>query len=168
MSFTIREARPDEHDEIARITLDAYALVFDTPQLGDYGDELSNVGGRARHATVLVAEAGGRVVGAVTYVDDAESPVAEWPDPDAAGFRMLAVEPAFQGSGAGRALTHACIARARDTGKAAVILHTTKYMQRARGMYERLGFVRYPAIDICYDGVDVLGYRLDLHDTGGQ
>ncbi len=162
MRVTIREAQSHEHDDVGRITHDAYVEVFGTDDLGDYGDELRDVEGRARHATILVAEVDGRIVGGVTYVDDPTSPVAEWPDRDAAGFRMLAVDPASQGTGAGRALTHACLDRARAQGKAAVILHTTKYMERARQMYERLGFARYPALDIRYGSVDVLAYRLEL------
>ena len=37
-------------------------------------------------------------------------------------------------------------------------------LQRARLMYERLGFVRYHAIDHRHDTVEVIGYRLELRE----
>jgi len=161
-TLVIREAQPDEHDELGRITHLAYLEVFGVSDLGEYGDELRDVAGRAADATILVAVDGGRLIGGVTYVSDATSSMAEWPDADTAGFRMLAVDPELQGSGAGRALTHACIDRARAEQRAAVVLHTTQYMERARAMYERLGFRRYQAVDIRFGSLDILGYRLEL------
>jgi ribosomal protein S18 acetylase RimI-like enzyme len=74
--------------------------------------------------------------------------MSEFADPDAAGLRMLAVGPQFQGAGAGRALTEACIARARGEGRRRIVLHSTPVMEVARAMYERLGFVATPGLDL--------------------
>src|ERR1700745_505052 len=51
----------------------------------------------------------------VTSGDD--SPYAELEGADRAAFRMLAVDPAAQGAGAGRALIEACIGVTRAEGK---------------------------------------------------
>jgi GNAT superfamily N-acetyltransferase len=54
--------------------------------------------------------------------------------PNAAGLRYLAVKPERRGSDIGRALTTYCIGLARELGKSAVILHTTKAMPTAWAM----------------------------------
>ena len=71
--------------------------------------------------------------------------------------------PAGRGNGAGRALTEACIARARDAGRSYLGLHTTGLMAVARAMYERMGFERYPAADFHpVPEFTVTAYRLML------
>ena len=80
-----------------------------------------------------------------------------------AGFRLLAVHPDARGRGVGRLLTEECIRRARETGRAAVGLHTTMLMNVARAMYERMGFVRIPEYDFFpIPSFRVMAYRLTL------
>jgi ribosomal protein S18 acetylase RimI-like enzyme len=67
--------------------------------------------------------------------------------------------------GAGKSLTRFCIEKARNAGKAWVVLHTTKIMQAAWTMYDGLGFVRFPEIDFRQGSLDVFGFRLDLADA---
>jgi hypothetical protein len=43
-----------------------------------------------------------------------------------------------------------------------VVLHTTKAMQTAWGMYERLGFSRSPDLDFLQKDLPVFGFRLSL------
>ncbi|MGZ4765711.1 MAG: GNAT family N-acetyltransferase, partial [Ilumatobacteraceae bacterium] len=57
------------------------------------------------------------------------------------------VAPGHQGSGVGRALTEACIERARRDGRRKIVLHSTELMKVARTMYEKLGFVAEPERD---------------------
>ncbi|HEX2049865.1 MAG TPA: GNAT family N-acetyltransferase [Actinomycetota bacterium] len=168
----IRPARRDDYDAIAELTVAAYSA---PPRPGEgpapglrghvrteYVHTLRDVARRAADALVLVALDGGRVAGAVTYVPG-PGPYAEFDEPDAAGIRMLAVDPAVQGRGIGRALVEECIARARAAGKTLVVLHTTTWMHAARRLYERLGFVRAPERDR-WPAPDVLllAFELDL------
>jgi ribosomal protein S18 acetylase RimI-like enzyme len=53
---------------------------------------------------------------------------------------MLVVDPTTRGRGLGRALTDACIARARRDGATVIALHTSPIMTVALPMYRRLGF----------------------------
>jgi ribosomal protein S18 acetylase RimI-like enzyme len=148
----IRHIRPTECETLGRITVEAYRQLFDADSLGSYEEELADVDARRRDSDVLVALDGGRVLGGVTYVPDAHRAMCEFDDPDAAGIRMLAVDPSSQGLGVGRALVEACITRARRDGRARVILHSTPVMIVAQALYVRLGFVRTPSLDVYFDG----------------
>ncbi len=163
----IREARPEEYERVGELTHDAYLPLFGTGQLGWYGRQLRDVASRAATAQIVVAEVGGSVVGALAYYDDyADSGESHGVElVDSAGFRMLAVDAAAQGRGIGEALTRWCLDRAGADGRAAVVLHTTDYMQAAQRLYRRLGFERFTDLDHSIDGrfpVEVLGFRYPL------
>ena len=56
-----------------------------------------------------------------------------------------------------------CLHRSRLRAASALGLHTTGLMAVARGIYERIGFVRVPEFDFQPEpGVVVMAYRLDL------
>jgi ribosomal protein S18 acetylase RimI-like enzyme len=148
----IRLIRPDESAALGRITVAAYRQLFSTDSLGSYEDELADVEARRLDSEVYVALDDGHLCGGVTYVPDSGRAMSEFDDPDAAGIRMLAVDPAFQGRGVGHALVEVCIARARVDERARIILHSTPVMVVAQAMYVRLGFVRAPEFDVFYDG----------------
>jgi ribosomal protein S18 acetylase RimI-like enzyme len=155
-------------DAVADLTEAAYREVLGD-RLGDgYLAELRDVARRAREAVVLVAvdgardEAGGPVVGSVTYVPG-PGPWAEFEGDDEAGIRILAVHPAAQGRGVGTALVEACIALARLEGRRRLSLHTVSTMAPAMRLYERLGFRRAPERDWPLEsGTVLLAYVLDL------
>ena len=158
----IREIRAGEHAEAGEVTVAGYRAFY-REGLGDYAVHLRDVAARAAGAVVLVAVEHGRLVGTVTYVPGPESPFAELVREGEAAIRMLAVHPDAQGRGVGRALSEACITRARAAGRRAVALHADEVMATSRRLYERLGFVRDPARDwVAEDGTRLLGYVLDL------
>ncbi|MDQ2940568.1 MAG: GNAT family N-acetyltransferase [Chloroflexota bacterium] len=159
-ALEIRDARPAEYERIGKILVAAYSAV--DPELGGYADDLRDVAARAAAAEVLVAAERADPVGTVTYVPG-PGPYAEWEDPDAAGIRMLAVDPEWQGRGLGAALVRACIERAQAAGRARIRLHTTDLMAAAQHMYERLGFLRTSENDWePAPGFWLRAYRLDL------
>ncbi len=170
MSVVVREARPEEHARLGELVVVAYRSLpeFDEP---GYEPELRDVARRAREAVVLVAvdaTADERPLGCVTYVPGPESPWAELLGPGEAAIRMLAVDPAARGRGAGTALASACVARARMEGRASIFLHSLPYMRAAQAIYARLGFRRRPDRDWePVPGVHLLGFWLPLEDPPG-
>ena len=110
----------------------------------------------------------GAIAGTVTYVGEL-GPYAESDDPEASWIRMLAVDPAFRGRGVGATLVEWCVARARESGRARLVLHTTEPMKDAQRLYARLGFDRAPDLDWQGQrGNWLRGYRMELGSTDGS
>ena len=147
----IRLVNPSESDELGDITVRAYRALYGEESLGPYEVELRDVEGRRHESEVYVAvDDRGRLVGGVTFVPSPESKMSEFDEPDAAGIRMLAVDPAFQAQGAGRALVETCIERARVSRRSKIILHSTPQMTVAHSLYGKLGFVAAPDLDLYF------------------
>ena len=162
----IREIEPSEHEALAALTVSAYAISHEQLEAG-YQQELADVAGRAAQATVLVAVEDGQVVGGVTYVGNADNPLAEHTDPHAASIRMLAVDPAAHRAGIGRRLTEACAARAASEGRESLVLHTIDTNVGGLAFYEALGFERAPHLDWePAPGIRLLGLRLEVAFAG--
>lgn len=155
----IRPVGPAEVDAVADLCEEAYREVMGGLLTPDYLGRLRDVAGRAASAEVLVAVAGGDVLGTVTFVPG-PGEWAEFDDPHTAGIRMLAVAPGAQGRGVGRALVSECLRRASAAGRSRVALHTIRAMVGARRLYEGMGFCRAPANDWTLpSGLVILGYE---------
>jgi GNAT superfamily N-acetyltransferase len=146
-----------------------YETWFPPENWAPYLADILDLEGRATESELIVGEVDDRIVGCVSYFPPGskatyptDSVSEPWPS-EWGAFRLLAVDPSRRGSGAGRALTEACIDRARDQGAPALGLHTTAPMTVARAMYERMGFERAPRHDF-RPGPTVLveAYRLLL------
>ncbi|MCW3814867.1 GNAT family N-acetyltransferase [Micromonospora sp. DR5-3] len=165
----VRRAEPAEYPAVARLTVAAYEADGQLKGEHGYGVVLADVATRAETGEVLLAvdEATGEALGSVTFVLPG-SPYAELSGPGEAEFRMLAVDPAAQGRGAGVALVRACVARATDLGCTALVICVRAGMAAtAHRLYERLGFVRVPEKDWSpLPGVELLGLRLELPPRG--
>ena len=163
MSLSIREAVPEDFEELSRLITDAYQEFAET--LGDdwegYRDDLADIARRAAQGSQLVAETEERPVGTVTYYPPREDePTASewwwWPK-GFAYLRALGVDPATRGRGVGRALTIACIERARADGAAGIALNTLSFMPAATALYEGLGF-RQTGGNVEWGGGKLLSY----------
>lgn len=163
-SLHVRLVQPGEHALAGELVVAAYRALPGGHLTDDYAEELADVERRAREAEVLVAvDDDGGVIGCVTFVPDDSSPWAELLEPGEAGIRMLAVDPRAQRRGTGRALLAACIYRAQELGRTALILHTTPWMKAAHRLYETSGFQRLSERDwVPVPGVPLRAYRLDL------
>jgi ribosomal protein S18 acetylase RimI-like enzyme len=149
MAIEIRDALPEEHEELGELVVAAYRGLGVLEGDEAYEVELRDVDTRARDAVVLAAvdRQTGRLVGCATYVPGSGSSFAEALRDGEASIRMLAVDPSAQGTGAGTALAAACVERARADGFRAVMLHSLPVMARAQRIYARLGFRHVPERD---------------------
>ncbi|MCC3266506.1 GNAT family N-acetyltransferase [Arthrobacter gengyunqii] len=156
MSITVRQATEADFDDIRRITRDAYVsggfLEADNP----YVKELENVEDRAANALVWVAELDGKVA-ASTAITFAGQPYTDIAIEGELEFRMLAVDPALQRGGVGRALVAAVIEYARSLeGIHAVSLTSMTPMTNAHALYKSMGFERVPERDWTVPDEDIL------------
>lgn len=170
-AVAIRRCNADEYELVGRLLVQAYADLPGMPQPREqpaYYAMLANVGGRDSNPSIRVfiaANERDEPVGSIDFISDmtqygaggSASTVS-----NAAGIRLLAVRSDWRGAGIGKELTRFCIERARTLGKSKVILHTTRFMQTAWSMYERMGFVRYPDIDFEQQSLPVYGFKLQL------
>ncbi|WP_457966099.1 GNAT family N-acetyltransferase [Arthrobacter sp. D1-29] len=164
MTVALRRAAPSDFPEVRRITRDAYLRAGHFAADHPYMSVLEDVEHRAEHAQVWVAEAAGRVVAAVTLAF-AGQPYSEIAAEGELEFRMLAVDPACQGGGVGRAVVGKVVEHARQLpGIGAISITSATFMERAHGLYESLGFRRVPERDWYVPGEDVLlwVFRLEI------
>jgi ribosomal protein S18 acetylase RimI-like enzyme len=138
----VRPYAPGDRDAVNAVARAAFAQYS-----GDYSDWPSFIEGigkmadLADNADVLVAEQDGVIIGAVAHVGPGRPRAAFFPL-EWSVIRMLVVDPARRGQGAGRALVDGCLRLAQEAGAPAVGLHTSPIMASALRMYEALGFVR--------------------------
>ena len=173
----IRDARPEEFDPLGRMTVSVYEQLPGMPgqdQIPEYYAMLFDVQARLRNSSVRVLVAvddrpgpsQGKLLGGVTFVGDMQQYDADTSATElenTGGIRLLAVDPDARGRGVGRALTEACIECSRNLGHAHIALHTTRSMEVAWGLYERMGFTRSPDLDFAQGDQAIFGFRLALH-----
>jgi ribosomal protein S18 acetylase RimI-like enzyme len=125
------------------------ATVTDVPRLTEvvqsaYGHYVERIGGPPRPMTddyadvvrnhrVTVAERDGEIAGLIVLRIDAE------------GFLVdnVAVDPAHQGRGVGRALLEFAESAAREAGFSSIYLYTHERMAENIALYSRVGYVEY-------------------------
>lgn len=169
--FVIRNANPDEFDAIGTLMVSVYAQLegFPAPaEQPDYYRMLANIGELTKKpATELLVAAtpDGKIGGAVVYFSDMQyygSGGTATQETNTSGFRLLAVDPSVRGQGLGYRLIDVCVQKARQFKHRQVVIHSTKAMQVAWKMYEKLGFERYEALDFMQGELPVYGFRLAL------
>ena len=161
----IRPAYPEERDAVEQLVKEAYQEFrpLFTPDIWErWLDNLS----RAIHSEegiLLVVESAGILQGAVKFYPDAsQAGLGHWP-PGSASMRVLAVRPGSRMRGYGWLLVTECLRLARELGVARIYLYTGVFMDAARRLYEKLGFVRAKEFD---RDPGPIAYRLDLGKKG--
>ena len=164
---TIRDARPDELDAIAELTLKAYAeyaTIMDPAAWAGLDAALRAALSTTAHVQRIVAEYDGKLLGSVMLYPP-QSRAYSFTDTAAASpeLRLLAIAPEARGKGVGRSLVEECIRRARAQGAPELGLHTSRSMAGAMRLYRDMGFIRAPERDFQPPGTELVeGYRLPL------
>lgn len=148
MTVVFRLATAADYSEVQRITREAYLHAGHFAADHPYMSALDDVEHRAKHAEVWVAESSGAVVAAVTLTF-AGQPYSEIAMENELEFRILAVDPAVQGGGVGRAVVRRVIEHAESLPNIrAISITSATFMERAHALYESLGFQRVPTRDL--------------------
>ncbi|OJJ23795.1 GNAT family N-acetyltransferase [marine bacterium AO1-C] len=171
LQYTLRNAHPHEYTAIGKLMVKVYSQLegFSTPEeQPKYYEKLANVGDFTQNSGVelLVAvSADGQIGGAVVFFDDMQfyaSGGKATQEKNAAGFRLLAVDPDHRGHKLGKLLTKACIQKAKEAKVNQLIIHSTNTMKVAWKMYENMGFQRFTDLDFMQGDIQVCGFRLLL------
>lgn len=169
--YTVKNAKPSEFARIGKLMVQVYSQLQGFPKESeqpDYYKMLANIGEQTKkpNTELLVAVSPeGKIVGGVVYFSDMKfygSGGTATREQNASGFRLLAVDPLARGKGIGKLLSNECISKARGHKHYQVVIHTTKAMQIAWGMYENLGFKRSEDLDFMQGELPVFGFRLLL------
>lgn len=119
------------------------------PGWAELAPRLNALTQKADDSEVLVAERGGRLLGAVAYVAAHQAKPDFFP-PQWPIVRLLSVAPVGRGCGVGQGLLDECVARARRDGAPVLALHTTPVMKAAQSLYARTGFVVHRTLPDLY------------------
>lgn len=182
MTVVVRPARPEDLEQVGRLTARAYVLEGYLPEDHEYVTELRDAWSRAGQATVLVAvepearastaeladaagapDAAGAVgedevvLGSITLARHG-SPFAEVAQEGEAEIRMLAVVPEARGRGLGEMLVRAAMREAAASGAHTLVLTSLEEMHAAHRIYGSLGLRRSPERDWDVDGRPMLVY----------
>jgi ribosomal protein S18 acetylase RimI-like enzyme len=164
----IRDARPDEFDELGDLRVAAYRADGFLSAESAYAPTLRALGADGLDVVLVAVDdkgslsARGRIVGTVMLQGGADGGEILG-GTEEAEIRALAVAPEAQGSGLGRRLLAAVIARAAAIGVRRVLLLTQPDMKAAQHLYEQAGFTRLPDRDWSPEpGLTLLAYALDL------
>ena len=169
--YTIRNARPSEFGEVGKLMVQVYSQLEGFPKESEqpnYYKMLSNVGeltNKPEIELLVAVSSENRIVGAVVYFSDMKyygSGGTATREQNAAGFRLLAVDPLTRGQSIGKLLTNECIRKAKEKKLYQMIIHTTMAMRTAWKMYEDIGFKRSEDLDFMQEKLPVFGFRLLL------
>ena len=171
-SLNIRDVLKYEYEALGKLMIDVYSTLDGFPgpdEQSAYYEMLTNIGklSEQENTRVLVAlSEENELIGGVVYISEMSaygSGGTATLEQNASGIRLLAVDSASRGAGAGKSLTKACIQLAQEKKHSHVILHTTQAMQIAWRLYEKLGFERAADLDFIQQQLPVFGFRLALN-----
>lgn len=170
-NYELRNAKPEEFKVVGQLMVQVYSQLDGFPKPTEqpmYYKMLESVGELTNKPTVeliIAISSEGRIDGAVVYFGDMQyygSGGTATKEINAGGFRLLAVNPNARGLGLGKLLTLKCIEKAKEMKLGQVVIHTTKAMQTAWAMYEKIGFKRSEDLDFMQGELPVFGFRYKL------
>jgi len=165
----IKTANHEEFDVIGNLMVNVYSQLDGFPKQSEqpeYYKLLQNVGELTKKPDVEIVVAlntDNIILGAIVLIYDMKyygSGGTATQEKNAAGFRLLAVNSNSRGQGIGYKLTMECIKRIEERGIQRTLIHTTKAMQTAWKMYEKIGFKRYENIDFMQGDLAVFGFQM--------
>src|SRR5258705_11535271 len=120
--YIVRNARPDEFEEIGRLMVQVYAQLEGFPkehEQPNYYKMLANIGeltNKPETELLVAVSPDNKIAGGVVYFSDMQyygSGGLATKEENASGFRLLAVDPLTRGKGIGKTLVNLCIKKAK-------------------------------------------------------
>jgi GNAT superfamily N-acetyltransferase len=170
-AIIIRNALESEYTNIGQLLVKVYSKLDGFPKENEqpeYYKTLANVGEftKTPGTEIIVAvNLSNQILGSVVNFSDMKyygSGGIATQESNSGGFRLLAVENSARGKGIGKSLTLECIQRAKNKNLKQVIIHTTKAMEPAWKMYEKMGFRRSEDLDFKQGALPIFGFRFYL------
>ena len=96
-------------------------------------------------STVFVCEKEANIIGMI-YLVPSGNPTELFQE-DWSYIRFLGVSTDFRGHGIGQKLTDLCMDYAKETNETHIALHTSEFMDAARVIYEKRGFLKTKEIE---------------------
>ncbi|WP_088067182.1 GNAT family N-acetyltransferase [Gottfriedia luciferensis] len=165
----IREAKPNEIDNIKKVLVEAYeqyAAILSKEQWENYKNSIIDATDHSNTKTKLVALADNVMLGACFIYDSAEKAYGlsklEINDPI---IRLLGVSPKARGLGIATELIRASCNLSLEWGNDRIVLHTSDIMKSAIKLYERIGFKRAQQYEFMNGDTLVKSYELNIKDT---
>ena len=155
VALTVRLATPDDAEAVATILRAAFAPFRDAYTVQAYAattPPADVIGNRLAEGPIWLALAGLTCVGTASAVSRGL----------ALSVRSMAVLPAAQGRGVGRALLAAAEEHARHTGHTSLVLSTTPFLRQAIRLYAHAGFQTDVAAPRDLHGTPLVGMRKAL------
>lgn len=171
MKFNIRPAHSEEFKMIGELMVSVYSKLEGFPKPKEhptYYEYLLTIGEQTQHdevALIVAATLDNSIAGAVVYMSNMAFYGAggtATQQKNASGFRLLTVDPKFQGKGIGKMLSQKCIEMAKAHENQELIIHTTDAMKIAWKMYDNMGFKRSSDLDFQVKDLKIYGFRLKL------
>lgn len=157
MKLILRDYKSSDKRLVNELALAAFAQYSDKYEdWQEFRGKIGKMAALAESAEIIVAEMGAHIIGAVVYVGP-NKPRADMFYPEWAIIRMLVVSPDARGQGVGRALTEACLIRAKRDQAETVALHTSEIMHAALHIYRKLGFIFHSEVP------DIHGVKYGLY-----
>ena len=151
-TLQVRRAVAADLPEVSRISRAAYLQGGHLREDSHYLETIGDAAARLRDGELFVAEASGVIAGSVVLTR-AGTQFAELARPGELEFRVLAVDPAFQGRGIGRALVRHLLDQAVAEEATAMVICSMDTMRTAHRLYLSEGFVRVPERDLVIEAV---------------
>jgi ribosomal protein S18 acetylase RimI-like enzyme len=165
MEFKYRIGTIEDKEKLRKVGLASYGLFKDVLTAEHWGTMYTFLTAENSYIDLLsksrcfVCELNGELIG-MAYLVAKGNPTSVF-EPEWSYIRMVGVVPEYGGNGIGKKLTEMCIAFAKESNEKTIALHTSEFMDTARAIYERAGFVQIKQIESKY-GKKYWLYKLEL------
>jgi ribosomal protein S18 acetylase RimI-like enzyme len=168
MNITFREGTNQDKDKLKELGLKSYGqfkseLTEDNwEKMNSYLSTVNSYADLLNGSKCFVCEVDEQIVG-MAYLVSKGNPTDIF-DKDWCYIRMVGVDPKYSGNGIGKKLTQMCIDFAKTNNEDVIALHTSEFMNKARHIYEKMGFKAVKELPQRY-GKKYWLYLFDIKNT---